>query len=113
MDFAVPADHWKKLKENEEKNKYLDLSRELKKLWIMKVTFIKNVIGALDTVTEKIGTGTRELGNNTTNGDHPNYSIAEIGQKTEMSPGDWGDLLSINLQWKKHLLTLRWKTLKE
>ena len=30
MDFAVPADHKVKLKENE-KDKYLDLPRELKK----------------------------------------------------------------------------------
>ena len=31
MDFAVPTDHLVKLKMNNEKNKYLDLERELKK----------------------------------------------------------------------------------
>ena len=31
MDSAVPADHRKKLKEREKKDKYLDLARELKK----------------------------------------------------------------------------------
>ena len=31
MDFAVPADHRIKLKENEKKDKYLDFARELKK----------------------------------------------------------------------------------
>ena len=31
MDFAVPVDHRIKLKECEEKDNYLDLSRELKK----------------------------------------------------------------------------------
>ena len=31
VDFAVPADHWIKLKEYEKKDKYLDLARELKK----------------------------------------------------------------------------------
>ena len=30
MDFAVPAEHRVKLKESEKKDKYLDLSRELK-----------------------------------------------------------------------------------
>ena len=30
MDFAVPADHWIKLKESEKKYKYLDLAKELK-----------------------------------------------------------------------------------
>ena len=31
VDFAVPADHSRKLKECEKKDKYLDLARELKK----------------------------------------------------------------------------------
>ena len=31
VDFAVPADHWVKLKENKKKDKYLYLARELKK----------------------------------------------------------------------------------
>ena len=30
VDFTVPAEHRIKLKESEKKNKYLDLSRELK-----------------------------------------------------------------------------------
>ena len=37
VDFAVPADRRIKLKESEKKDKYLDLSRELKKLWSMKL----------------------------------------------------------------------------
>ena len=52
MDFAVPADHRVKLKENEKNDKYRDITMELKKLWNMKVTFIPNVIGALSTVTK-------------------------------------------------------------
>ena len=52
MDFAVRADHRVKLKENEKKDKYLDLAWELKKLRNLKVTFIPIVIGALGTVTE-------------------------------------------------------------
>ena len=48
VDFAVPADHWIKLKECEKKDKYLDFARELKKLWNMKVTIIPIVIGAFD-----------------------------------------------------------------
>ena len=31
MDFVVPADHRTKLKENEKKDEYLELVRELKK----------------------------------------------------------------------------------
>ena len=40
VDFAVSADHRIKLKECEKKDKYLDLARELKKLWNMQVTII-------------------------------------------------------------------------
>ena len=31
FNFAVPADHWIKLKECEKKDKYIDLAKELKK----------------------------------------------------------------------------------
>ena len=51
VDFAVPADHRVKLKESEKRDKYLDLARELKKLWNMKVT-IPIVNGTLHTVTK-------------------------------------------------------------
>ena len=37
VDFAVPADNRIKLKEYEKKDNYLDLARELKKLWNLKV----------------------------------------------------------------------------
>ena len=46
IDIAVPADHRINLKECEKKDKYLDLARELKKLWNMKVTIVPIVIGA-------------------------------------------------------------------
>ena len=40
-------------------DKYLDIARELKKLWNMKVTFIPIVIGALGTVTKGLEHGWR------------------------------------------------------
>ena len=40
VDFAVLADHRVKLKECKKKDKYLELPRESKKLWNMKVTII-------------------------------------------------------------------------
>ena len=52
VDFDVPADHRIKLKECEKRDKYLEIARELKKLWNMKVTIIPIVIGALGTVTK-------------------------------------------------------------
>ena len=61
VDFAVWADHRIKLKECEKKDKYLDLARELKKLWNMKVTIVTIVIGALGTVTKGLFEGLEDL----------------------------------------------------
>ena len=61
MNFAVLADHRIKLKESEKKDKYLDLPRELKKLWNMKVTVTLIVIGALNTVTKALIQGREDL----------------------------------------------------
>ena len=61
MDFSVPADHRVKLKESEKKDKYLDLARELKKPWNMKVTFIPIDIGAFGIVTEGLLKGLEDL----------------------------------------------------
>ena len=44
--------HRIKLKECEKKDKYLDLARELKKLWNMKLTIIQIGIGTFGTVTK-------------------------------------------------------------
>ena len=51
------ADLRVKLKQNEKKDKYLDLTRELKKLWKMKVTVIPIVVGAIGTVTKEFVKG--------------------------------------------------------
>ena len=61
MDFAVPADHRVKSKENEKRDNYLDLAWELKKLWNMWMTMIVVVIGALATVTKGLVYGLRDL----------------------------------------------------
>ena len=61
VGFAVPANYRIKLKKCEKKDKYLELARELKKLWKMKVTIIPIVIGALGTVTKGLLKGREEL----------------------------------------------------
>ena len=61
VDFSVPADHRVKLKESEKKGKYLELARELKKLWNMKVTIIPIVIGAFGTVIERLLKGLENI----------------------------------------------------
>ena len=61
MDFAVLVDHRLKLKESEKIDKYLDLARDLKKLWNMKVTVIPIVIGALSIVNKELVRGLEDL----------------------------------------------------
>ena len=100
VDFAVPADHRINLKESEKKDKYLDLARELKKLWNMKVTIVPTVIGALGTLTKELLKGLEDL---------------EVGGRVETIQTTallrtvrilrrvletWGDLLLLKLQWK-------------
>ena len=59
--IAVPTSHRVKLKESKKEDKYLDLARERKKLWNMKVTIIPIVIGMLGTVTKGLVKGLEEL----------------------------------------------------
>ena len=106
VGFFVPADHRIKLKKCEKKNKYLDLARELKKLWNMQVTIIPIVIGAFGTVTERIVKETRGLGYKRMSGDHPNYYIIENDQNTEKSPGDLRRLTVTQTPVKNHQLML-------
>ena len=106
VDFAVSVDHRMKLKECEKKDKYLDLARELKKLWNMKVTIIPIVIGAFGTVTKGLLKGLEDL---------------EVGRRVETIQTTtllrtarilrrvletWRDLLSPKLQWKT--IRCRW-----
>ena len=61
---------------------------------------------------QRIGTWTGGLGNKRTSRDHPNYSIVEIGQNTEKSPGDLTRLAVTQTPGKNHHQMLVWKTLK-
>ena len=84
---------------------YLDLARDLKKLWNMQVTIIPIVIGVFGTVTKGLLKGLEELGWRT-GGDHPNDSIIENGQNTERSLGDLRGLAVTRSPVKNHRLTL-------
>ena len=100
VDFAVPADHRIKLRECEKRDNYVDLARELKKLWNIKVTIIPIVIGAFGTVTkgllkalEDLEVGGREETILTT-------ALLKTARILRRVLETWGDLLSLNLQWK-------------
>ena len=91
VDFTIPADHRVKLKESEKRDKCLDLAWVLKKLWDMKVTMIPIVIGALSTVTKRIGTGTGKLRDKRLSGDHPDYSILRSARILRRVLETWGE----------------------
>ena len=87
VKFAVPADHRVKLKESEKKDKYLELSRELKKIVEHESDDYTNCNWCFWYSHRRIIKGTGGLGNKRTSGDHPNYNSIEIGQNTEKCPG--------------------------
>ena len=60
-EVDLPADHRKKQKESEKKDKYFDLARELKKLWNVQVRIIPIVIGVFGTVTKGLLKGLEDL----------------------------------------------------
>ena len=61
VGFAVPTDIRVKFTESEKKDKYLELTRELKNLLNRKVTVTSNVIGALGIVTKGLVQGLEDL----------------------------------------------------
>ena len=98
VNFAVPADHRVKLKESEKKDKYLDFSGEMNKLWNMKVMIIQ--IGTLGTITKCLIQGLEDI---------ERRRRAQIIQTTALLRSarilrrilkTWGDLMSLKLQWK-------------
>ena len=100
MDFAVLADHRIKLKECEKKDKYLDLARELKKLWNMTVTIIPIVIGAFGAVTKGL---LKELENFEVGGREETIQTTALLKTAIILRRvleTWGNLLSLKLQWK-------------
>ena len=57
--------------ESEKRDKYLDLAREQKIQWNMKMTAIRIVVGALGKSPKKLEKGAGRFGNKRKSGDHP------------------------------------------
>ena len=100
VDFAVPADHWINLKECEKKDKYIDLARELKKLWNMKVTIVPIVIGALGTIAKGLLKGLEELEVGGRMETIQTTALLRTARILRRVLETCGDLLSLKLQWK-------------
>ena len=90
--LAVPAKYIVKINKSEKLDKYLDLSRELKKAkkkkkkkkkWNMQATAILIVISGLETVLKGSEKKIERIGNHMKNLDHSNYSIDQPEYKEE------------------------------
>ena len=111
MDFAVLANHRVKLKENEKKDKYLDLAKGIEKPVEHESDNYTNCDWGFWYSHQRIIKGTGGLKNKRMNGDHPNYYIIKNGQNTEKSPGDSKRFAITQTPVKDHHLTLVWTTL--
>ena len=100
VDFAVPADYRIKLKECEKRDKYLDLARGLKKLWNMNETIIPIVIGAFGTVPKGLLKGLEDLELGGRVEIIQTTALLKTARILRRVQYTWGDLLSLNLQWK-------------
>ena len=99
VDFAVPADHIINLKECQKKDKYLDLPRELKKQWKLKVTIVPIVIGALGTITKGLLKGLEDLEISGRVETIQTTALLRTARILRRVLETWGDLLSLKLQW--------------
>ena len=106
VDFAVSADHRIKLKECEEKDNYLNLHRELKKLWNMKVMIVPIVIGAFGTVTKGLLRGLEDLEVGGRVETIQTTALLKAARILRRVLETWGDLLSLKFQWKN--ISWRW-----
>ena len=96
------------LKECEKKDKYLDLARELKKLWNMKVMIIPIVIGAFGKVTKVLLKSLEDLKFGGRDETIQTTALLKMARILRRVAETWGDLLTLKLQWKK-----MWKNQKK
>ena len=88
------------LKVCEKKDKYLDLARELKKLWNLKVTMGPIVIGTLGTITKGLLEGLEDL---EVGGRVETIQMTALLRTARILRRDqetWRDLLSLKHKWK-------------
>ena len=94
MDYVVLVENKVKLK-GEKRDYYLDLARELKELWNMKMTVMPIVVGALETIPKRLVKWLKDLeirGQTT--------ALLRSARILRKVLGTSGDLQSLKLQWK-------------
>ena len=78
-------------------DKYLDVARELKKLWNMKVTIVPIALG---TVTKGLLKGLEDLEVGGRVETIQTTALLRTARILRQVLETWGDLLSLKLQWK-------------
>ena len=101
--------HRIKLKECEKKDKYLDLAKELKKLWNMKMTVIPIVISAFGTGTNGLLNELEDLEVGWKVGTIQTTALLRMARILRRVPETWGDLLSLKLPWKTIIIKTKQK----
>ena len=101
-----------KMKENEKRDKYLDLARELKKAVEREGDDDTNTNWHTWNSPQRLGKGTERVETERKNRDHPDYSSVEIGQNSERSPGDPRRFAVTQTPVKDYQLMLVWKNLQ-
>ena len=89
--------------QNDYIDKYLNLASELKELWNMTINVILIVIGTLEWVPKCLETGVEKLEISERIEIVPTTVSARVFKRL---PKNWGDLLSLSLQWKT--ISKRW-----
>ena len=97
MNFAVPADHRKKFKENKKRDQYVDLARAKKYMEHECDGDTNYNWGAWNDLKNLCKRNGRDR-NWKMNQDNTNYNINKISQNTEKSHGHLRILLSLRLQ---------------
>ena len=100
VDFTVPADQRMKLKENEKKNNYLEIARELKKIWNMKVAILPIVFWAFGTVTKGLLKGQEYLKVGGREKTIQSTTLLRMARMLRRVLHTWGHFLSLKLQGK-------------
>ena len=96
--FCCPSGHGVKIKESKKINKYLDLARELKKPWNMKVTLIPVVVGVLRMIPKGLEKGLEELEICRRIKTTQTKALLRSTKILRTIPETWGDFLSFRLQ---------------
>ena len=94
------------MKKRKRRDKYLDLAKELKKLWNIRQTMMPFVVGALGIVPKGLEKKIGGIGNQRNNRGYSETALNRIGLNTEKSPGDLKRLAVTQTRGKDHQLKL-------